>query len=243
VSRRALVAALCLSVAVVAAGCAAPGGSGDSAPTLTATDATDANALIRAHTETLRSNSFTARSKTTARDANGTFRVVTTQTWRVDPGRPVRASATRTHAVVGDAPDRYEQRPDEVTAWRRGNETTVRVESGNDSRVRAVALLNSSVRLNQALHRQLLYGLSASRNATVENVTRNGTRLYRVRAELNDTHVSSNASMTLLVDPGGYVRQVETTRTVAYRSGPRVVTRTVRFSRIGETRVERPPWA
>jgi hypothetical protein len=242
-SQRHLVVTLCLSIALITAGCAAPTTPDGSPPTLTANDATDANALIQVHTETLGSSSFTVHSRTTSRDTNETFRVTTTQTWRVEPSHPVRMNVTRTQTAVGDAPDGSAQRPDRITAWRHGNETTVRVELDTGSQVRAVDLLNSSARLNRALHRQLLYGFSTHRNATVENVTRNGTHYYRVQAELNDTHVSSNASMTLLVHRAGYVREIKTTRTVAYRSGPRVITRTVRFSRINETHVARPSWA
>ena len=232
---------ICVACLLLTAGCTAPIDS-PSSPELTSSEVTDSNSLIRAHTETLRSQTFTVRSTTTVRDANDTFRTVTNRTWRVDPRSPVRASAVRTRTVTGDVPERSQRAPDRITSWRHGNDTVVRIRSGNDTRVRDVQLLNSSVRLNSALHRQLLYRYSTRRNTTVETVTRNGTSFYRVRADLNDTHVTSNASMTLLVHPSGYVRQIETRQTVAYRSGPRVITQTVRFERVGTTTVEAPAW-
>jgi hypothetical protein len=240
--RRALTA-VCVVCLLLIAGCAAPTNAPQSATAVTASDMRDASAVIQAHTTTLQSQPFTARSTTTVRDANSTFHVTINQTWKVDPRRPVRALAVRTSTATDSAPARYRQSPDRVTAWRHGNDTTVRVESGNETEIRQVGLLNSSVRLNRALHRQLLYKYSTRRNATVETLSRNGTNFYRVQASLNDTHIASNASMTLLVNQAGYVTQIETRQTVAYRSGPRVITRTVRFDRIGTTTVRSPSWA
>jgi hypothetical protein len=203
---------------------------------------TDTSVLIRAHTETLQTNSFTVHSTTTTRDANETFRIRTERAWRVDPEPTIRAWTTSQSTVTGNAPERYEQLPERTSAWRQGNTTTVRVQSGDTARTRNANLLNTSVRLNRALHRQLLLRFSDRQNITVDEVTRNGTRLYRLQANLNDTHVTSNASMVLFVNLDGYVQRIETTQTIEYRSGPRVVTRTVRFTRVGATTVESPDW-
>lgn len=210
---------------------------------LTADDVTDTSVLIQAHTETLQTNSFTVHSTTTTRDTNSTFRVRNERTWRVDPERPIRAWTTSHVTVTGSAPERYEQQPERTSAWRQGNTTTVRVQSGDKARTRNADLLNTSVRRNRALHRQLLLRVSNRQNSTVDEVTRNGTRLYRLRANLNDTHIITNASMVLFVNPDGYVQSIEMTRTIEYRSGPRVVCRTVRFERVGSTTVESPDWA
>jgi hypothetical protein len=207
---------------------------------LTAGDVTNTNTVIQTHTATLRSQPFTVHSTTTVR--NETFQATTNQTWTVDPTPPIRAFAVRTSEATGSTPAGSKQAPSRVTAWRHGNETTVRVDTGTDAHIREVALLNSSVRLNRALHRQLLYRYSTRQNATVETLTRNGTQFYRIEATLNDTHVTSNASMTLLVNGAGYVQRIETRQTVAYRSGPRVVTETVQFNRVGTTTVEAPSW-
>lgn len=237
--------ALAVALLLLTAGCAGvlPADPESDATRLTADNATDTSALIRAHTETLRTHSFTVHTTTTTRDANDTFRVRTERTWRVNPEPPIRAWTTTRSTVTGDAPERYERAPERVSAWRQGNTTTVHIRSGDETRTRTADLLNTSVRLNRALHRQLLLRIGERRNATVDRVTRNGTRLYRIQADLNDTRVTSNGSMTLLVNPDGYVQRIETIRTVEYRSGPRVVTRTVRFSRVGATTIESPEWA
>ena len=238
-----------LTVAVagllVTAGCAGslPSELNSESPQLTADDVTDTSVLIQAHTETLQTNSFTVHSTTTTRDTNGTFRVRNDRTWRVSPEPPIRAWTTSQLTVTGNAPERYEQVPARTSAWRQGNTTTVRVQSGDKARTRNADLLNTSVRLNRALHRQLLLRVSNRQNITVDEVTRNDTRLYRLQANLNDTHVTSNPSMALFVNPDGYVQSIEMTQTIEYRSGPRVVSRTVRFERIGATTVESPDWA
>lgn len=233
---------VCVVCLLLIAGCTAPTNSSQSSPELTADDVTDTSTLTQAHTATLRSQPFTVRSTTTIRDANNTFTATVNRSWHVDPRRPVRALATENTTATGDAPRSYRQAPERISAWRHGNETTVRVESGTEVQIRQVQLLNTSVRLNRALHRQLIYRYSTRQNTTVESFTRDGTQFYRVTADLNDTHVASNASMTLLVNQQGYVQQIKTKQTVAYRSGPRVITERVRFSRTGDTSVEPPPW-
>jgi hypothetical protein len=74
------------------------------------------------------------------------------------------------------------------------------VRTGDDATYRSVAPFNSSVKLSDALQRQAIYRLHTRTNATVEPVSRNGRRLYRVAAALNDTAVTTNASLTMLVD-------------------------------------------
>jgi hypothetical protein len=245
VINRRLILTLAVSGLLLTAGCAGTltADSDSNAAELTADDVTDTSVLIKAHTDTLRANSFTVHATTTTQDQNRTFRMRTERIWRVDPRPPVQAWTTRQSTITGNAPERYEQAPEAISAWRQGNTTTVRVQSGDETRTRNADLLNTSVRLNRALHRQLLLRVSERQNTTVEAVRRNGTRLYRVHADLNDTHVTSNASLTLFVNPRGYVRRIETTQTVDYRSGPRIVTRTVRFTQVGETTVESPEWA
>ncbi len=238
---------LAVSVLLLTAGCAGTLNTDSdldsNSAELTADDVADTSVLIQAHTETLRTNSFTAHATTTTQDQNRTFRVRDERTWRVDAKPPVRVWTTSQSTITGNAPERYEQASERMSAWRQGNTTTVRIQSGNESRTRNADLLNTSVRLNSAFHRQLLLRFSERQNTTVEEVTRNGTRLYRVQTDLNKTHVTSNASMTLLVNPKGYVQRIETRQTVKYRSGPRVITQTVRFTQVGNTTIKSPEWA
>ncbi|WP_251342163.1 hypothetical protein [Haloplanus halophilus] len=227
---------------VVAAGCTAPTGGSGPPPGLSEDGVTDTSALIGAHTDALQSQPFTVRSTTTMRPTNGSFRVVSNRTWRVDPGDPIRGRVVSSRRVVGDAPPRYAAGPTSVAAWRNGTTTYRRVQRNGTATYRRVPLFDSSVKLNGALRRNSLYRLSTRRTATVEPVDRDGRRLYRVTAALNDTAVASNASMTLLVDADGVVRTLRTEATVQYRTGKRDVSTTVRITGVGTTTVERPDW-
>ena len=227
---------------LVGAGCVAPTSQSAPPPGLDDDAVTDASALVRAHTSALESRSFTVRSTTTTRPPDDDYRVVLNRTWRVDPTGPFRGSVVGTSEAVGDAPERYARHPDERASWREGTTTYRRVSADGDATYRRVGLFNASVKLSAALQRQTLYRLNTRTEATVTPVTQDGSRLYRIDAQLNDTAVTTNASMTLLVDTDGIVRTIRTNRTVQYRSGNRVVTRTVRIEDVGATTVERPDW-
>lgn len=240
-TRRHRVLIAVVSLLLVGAGCVAP--TSQSAPPGLDDDAvTDTSALVRAHTAALESRSFTAHTTTTSRPTDAEYRVVLNRTWRVDPTGTFRGSVVDTSTAVGDAPERYARGPDERAAWREGTTTYRRVERGGNVTYRRVDLFNSSVKLSAAIQRQMLYRLNTRTEATVTPVLRDGSRRYRVAASLNDTAVTTNASMTLLVDPNGIVRTMRTNQTVRYRSGNRVVTRTVRIEAVGNTTVERPDW-
>ncbi|AZH23877.1 DUF7537 family lipoprotein [Haloplanus aerogenes] len=236
------VAAVVVGLLLVGAGCVAPTSQSAPPPGLDDDAVTDANALVRAHTTALESQSFTIHATTTSRPTDADYRVVTNRTWRVDPTGTIRGSVVSTSNAVGDAPARYARRPDERASWREGTTTYRRVDADGNATYRRVDLFNSSVKLSAAIQRQTLYRLNTRTAATVTPVLRDGARRYRIDAELNDTAVTTNASMTLLVDTNGIVRTMRTTRTVRYRSGTRVVTRTVRIEDVGNTTVERPDW-
>lgn len=238
--RRLVAVVVCLTL--VGAGCAAPTSQSAPPPGLDDDAVTDANALVRAHTTALESQSFTVRATTTTRPTDADYRVVTNRTWRVDPTGTIRGSVVDTSTTVGDAPARYANRPDERASWREGTTTYRRVEANGTATYSRVDLFNSSVKLSAAIQRQALYRLNTRTEASVTPVLRDGTRRYRIEAELNDTAVTTNASMTLLVDTNGVVRTMRTAQTVRYRSGNRTVTRTVRIDGVGNTTVERPDW-
>ena len=230
-------------VLLLVAGCTAPTApTAPSPPGLTGEEVTDANALVRAHTDALGARPFAVRRTTTVRGVEREFRATTTRTWRVDPTGPVRGSAVRTVNVSGDAPERYARAPAEVAAWRNGTTAVRRVRADGDVRYRRVDPFDSSVKLNPALHRQTLYRLTTRSGATVERVSRDGSQFYRISAALNDTHVATNVSMTLLVDGAGIVREIRTAQTVRYRSGQRRITERIRFHDVGTTSVDRPGW-
>jgi hypothetical protein len=237
------VAALALCLLVVGAGCGGLADRGGTAPPgLSADGVTDATALVGAHTAALSSTSFTVRTSTTTRPVDGEYTATTNRTWRVAPGDTVRGLVTSTTSFTGDVPERVARRPDALAAYREGTVTYRRVRDDGETSYRRVDLLNTSVRLNPALQRRPIARLDDRVDATVEPVTREGRRRYRVTARLNDTQISTNATLRLLVTPAGVVRDLRSTRTVEYRSGRRIVTRTVRVTDVGETTVERPDW-
>jgi len=234
--------AIVVALLLVGAGCVAPTSQSAPPPGLDDDAVTDANALVRAHTTALESRSFTAHATTTSRPTDADYRVVLNRTWHVDPTETLRGSVVATSTAVGDAPARFARRPDERAAWREGTTTYRRVDTGRNVTYSRVDLFNSSVKLSAAIQRQALYRLNTRTETTVTPVLRNGSRRYRVEASLNDTAVTTNASMTLLVDTNGIVRRMRTNQTVRYHSGNRVVTRTVRIEGVGSTTVERPDW-
>lgn len=233
---------LVVGLLLVGAGCVAPTSQSAPPPGLDDDAVTDANALIRAHTAALESQSFTVHSTTTTRPPDGDYRVVLNRTWRVDPTGTLRGSVVGTSTAVGDAPERYAQQPDERASWREGTTTYRRVAADGNATYSRIDLFNSSVKLSAAIQRGTLYRLNTRGETAVTPVMRDGSRRYRIEAELNDTAVTTNASMTLLVDADGVVRTIRTTRTVQYRTGKRLVTRTVRLDDVGSTTVERPDW-
>ena len=235
--------ALVFVVCLLLAGCVGQTESTTTPPGITTDGVTDTSALIDAHTETLRATSFTVRSTQTMRSTDPDFAVTTNRTWRLNGTSPIRGGSVRTIAVSGEAPEPYTAGPNRIDAYRNGSNAVERVTTANDSSSRRVDRLNSSVRLNDALHRSTIYELTTRENVTVTRVSHNGTTLYRVTAALAETRIRSNASLTLFVTPAGVVRELQTARTVRYRSGPRRITRRVRITDIGTTAVERPQWA
>lgn len=234
--------ALVLAVCLLLAGCMGQAGA-PTPPGITSDGVADTSALIDAHTEALQSTSFTVKSTRTMRSPDPEFTVTTNRTWRLNGSTPVRGRSVQTISAPDTAPEQYRAGPNRIEAYRNGSTAVERVTTPNGSSIRHVDLLNSSVRLNPALHRPTINELTTGTNVSVDPVSQNGTTLYRVSADLADTGLRSNASLTLVVTPEGVVRELRTARTVRYRSGPRRITQRVRISDIGTTTVERPQWA
>lgn len=227
---------------VITAGCATVPAT-ESPPGIAEGEVTDSTRLVRAHTDALENRTFTVRSTTTMRGIERDFQVTINRTWRINSTNTVRGKVVRTTTTAGNPPERYTQAPDKVVAWRNGTNTTQRTQTETGIRYQSIDLFNSPVKLNTALQRKTIYRLTTRSNATVDRVSRNGEPLYLVSADLNDTHVTTNASMTLLVDSDGLVHEIQTAQTVRYRSGPRRIIKHVRIVDVGTTNVDRPEWA
>ena len=232
-----------LVVCLLLAGCVGQTASTPTPPGITTDGVADTSALIDAHTEALQSTSFTVTSTRTMRSPDPEFSVTTNRTWRLNGSTPVRGRSVQTISASDTAPEQYRAGPSRIEAYRNGSTAVERVTTPNGSSIRHVDLLNSSVRLNPALHRSTINELTTGTNVSVDPVSQNGTTLYRVSADLADTGIRSNASLTLLVTPEGVVEELRTARTVRYRSGPRRITQRVWISEVGTTTVERPQWA
>lgn len=246
-SRTVLTVAVCLLL--VGAGCAGVTGEGggvaapsDPPPGLTADEVTDASALVGAHTRALSNRTFTVRTTSRTHPVEGGWTRTTNRTWRLDAGDPVRGTVTSRSKTTGDPPDRVAGARTRLSAYREGSTTYRRVANGSSVTYDRIGLLNTSVRLNQPLQRRPIASLSDRTNASVEPVVVDGQPRYRVTATLATRGAISNASIRLLVSPEGVVRSLRVRRTVEYRSGKRVVTRTARIEDVGSTTIDRPEW-
>lgn len=241
-NERHVVALVAVAVLVAGTGCSALSGGQSPPPGLSEDGVTSTAALIEAHTEALRNQSFTVRMTTTIRPVNGEYEVTSNSTQRVDPTGTFRGYVERERRATGDAPKRYDRSPDEIAAWREGSVTYRRTVINGTPTYRRVGLLNSSVKLSDALGRQIVLALDDRTNATVETFSDGDSRRHSVSAGLNDTGYSTNRTIELLVAPNGVIREIRVEQTYQYQSGTRRVTRTIRFLNVGSTTVERPDW-
>ena len=227
------------------------------APGVTADGVVDATALVGAHVEALAGRSFTVTRHTRGVDpvTNETTREVTT-TWRIDARETVRGRyesrwTTVPRSLVGD------RRPPRVVDAYRADGTVLRrvVTDGDADATGEVNttgdaganvsfarpdLTQTGLRLTPALHREVIVAVGDAASVTVQPVARDDTRRYRLTARLPDDRYRTNRTVELLVTPDGRVTEIRQ----QFRSGvtDSVITRTVRFSAVGETRVERPAW-
>ena len=234
-----MAAVLAVATLLVTAGCAAT--TSGTPPGLSEENVTDANALVASHTDTLDSQSFTVEVTRTVTDPNGELNAHINGTYRFEPSGTVEGRIVTTTQLGTDPPQPYDQIAKERDAYRRGNVTYVRSVRGDNVTYRQTGLFNSSVTLGRALQRRTINALNERQNATVEPVTVDGERHYRIHAHLNDSQFRENAVLNLTVTSDGLVRELTFRRIVALRNTQRLTTH-VRVSRVGETTVKRPDW-
>ncbi|WP_049902751.1 DUF7537 family lipoprotein [Halococcus agarilyticus] len=93
-----------------------------------------------------------------------------------------------------------------------------------------------------------LFGAMETR--VVDRTVRNGTRLYRVRgSDLTSTFALDdewenphNAVLVAFVDPRGFVHEYRLRYVASLDGDPVRVSRRVRYTDVGSTTIERPPW-
>lgn len=229
------------------------------APGVTADGVVDATALVQAHVRALTERSFTVTRRVRGVDTatNETTRELTA-TWRIDTRDGFRGTyesrwATVPQSLVGD------RRPPAAVSTYRADETVARrivTDAGDagdaddagdagdtgDENVTfdRPPLTDTVLRLTPALHRAPIAALGDAEEVTVQSVTRDGTQRYRIAARLPENRIRSNRTVELLVTSEGRVTDIRH-QFVRDATGS-VVTRTIRFRAVGETRVERPAW-
>lgn len=216
-------------------------------PGVTADGVVDATALVQAHVRALTERSFTVTRRVRGVDTatNETTRELTA-TWRIDARDGFRGTyesrwVTVPQSLVCD------RRPPEAVSTYRADETVSRriVTDAGDAGDENVTfdrppLTDTVLRLTPALHRAPVAALGDAEEVSVQSVTRDGTQRYRIAARLPENRIRSNRTVELLVTPEGRVTDIRH-RFVRDATGS-VVTRTIRFRAVGETRVERPAW-
>lgn len=219
------------------------------APGLNESGVTDSAALADAHVAVLRNTSYTILTNMTARAPDSTLRA------RLNATRKVVHEPTRTYGqsdVKGENPRAVGLAGYDLEVWATENGTWYAVEQSNGTDYRKVAdRLRPSAA--ERANRATIFVLFSALNTTVEGTeTRNGTTLYRVESTgvQNPGTLASqlrvdaveNVSVTALVADSGLVYEYHLEYTATLAGNTSHVERTVRFTALGETSVERPSW-
>jgi len=216
-------------------------------PGLSASGVTDAEALAAAHASALVNTSYTVVTTLTARDGaavvarqNATTRVVH------DPTRSFQRVET-----AGEDPASLALSPADVEVWSDENGSWWAIDRANGTTYRRMADdLDPAV--GDRTGRDRLYVLLTATDTTLAGTTtENGTTLYRVRAtggdddllaQTLDAETVANLTASILVGEDGVVRRYRVTYDATVGNVTARVTRTVRFTALGGTTVERPGW-
>ncbi len=227
------------------------------APGVSESGVTDPMKLRNAHAMALGRISYTVTEVYEARYANGTLRSRTEVVGRIDENRTRYHVTTELDGeklvVYGGNHVRMEWFADGERAFRRTTSNgSVVVENemiGPDGRPippREAFVFDSTSGTE-------LYRTFAAVNATdVEAVTRDGTRLVRIRGSeiehpdllVRDERVSnpSNLSFTAFVGQSGIVRDLRLSYDATLNGTPIEMSWTLRYERLGATAVHRPAW-
>lgn len=210
------------------------------APGLSEDGVTDPWDLAEAHANVLRNASYTVSSAETNWYANGSLAGQTASTTRFGSNGSA-AFSNRVNPGSGMASPDGVRRYD---AWSNDSAAFSRSELANGS-VEYTRLPELPI-LGDPTGRDSLYGIYASYEFdVVDRFDRNGTTYYRlVSTGVTDANAGrfSNASVAVLLDETGLVREYHVTGEQSVGSGTYHVDRTVRYTHVGDTTVERPGW-
>ena len=196
--------------------------------------------LAQAHAAVLRNTSYTVTSASTNWFPNGTLATQQAMTSRSGANGTRSASVRMLSGPGLSSPENLAR----YDAWTNGSAAYVRTELTNGTVEYARWPGFPTVR--DPTGRDTLYGLYATYEFTVaDQFERGGTTYYRlVSTELgpNATTPFSNASVSILLDERGVVREYHVSGEKTAGSETFLVDRTVRFSALGNTTVGRPAW-
>ena len=220
----------------------------DLAPGLNESGVADPWKLADAHRGALNDTSYTVRTNLTAR-GNGTILAHTNSTVKVAAGgTPQR---TR-YEVGGERPGVIGAFGRDVEAWSDENRTLYAMEGPNGTTYQRVSDDQRPSSGTPAGRDHIYLLLSGFETTVTGTETRDGTTLYRVNstdvaqpeilADELRTETVRNASLSALVTEDGLVREYHVEYAGTVENATVEVERTTRFTRLGETTVERPPW-
>lgn len=213
-------------------------------PGLNESGVTDPLALTDAHRETLENTSYTMLVTSSIRAPNGTVFSQGTTTHRIAAGGDsyVTISAQMSeNATEAFGFDRYH-----LEVWANGTDAVVaRDYPGNETSYEVLGRSDAPMPPTTGWER--LYSAFGMVNTTyVGEVERNGTTLHKVvstgTGATDDAIAGGTPDYTALIDSDGVVRSFRATQHSTYQGQPVVITRTMRFTEIGDTTVERPDW-
>jgi hypothetical protein len=225
------------------------------APGLTRQGVVEPVTLGRAHEAVLEETSYTALSKKTVRYTNGTVIIRETSTSHV-------VAPTERYYVrfKGRGPESYKFNATfwSWEFWSDGERTLIARSQGNNTTYRHYESANPPAYTPDPLQGEQFYDLFYAINTNVVNQTmRNGTTLYRLTAtEITDTDAlfrinnryknPRDLSFYAVIDSRGLVHRYliayTATLTTTSRPTPVRIVETSRYTEIGNTTVERPPW-
>jgi hypothetical protein len=264
--RRSILSAL-VALVVILAGCNGLALGGDETPTSTVTPAdvptdeptptpvpqlapgftgegvTEPFVLAEAHAAVLENTSYTYHENTTARYTNGTvYTHGTTHTQSV-------ANDSRFYIVQsGSNVEVYKTK--RLSIWSNGERTLVARTSNNTTSYTARRSANGESAFGGTSSERLAALFSSVKTRVVGQEQRNGTTVYRVAATnvTNPTVLERgwqnprNVTLRALISSQGLVREYQVNYTATRNSSTVHVNRRIRYTNIGNTTVERPPW-
>lgn len=217
------------------------------APGLNEGGVTDPWKLADAHRAALNDTSYTVTTNLTARE-NGTVLARSNSTVKVAAGGLPVVSRNE---VGGERPGAISLLGHGFEVWVDENQSLYAMEEPNGTTYqRAAAESRPPVHPEGRDHLYLLFvGLDTTVTGTE---TRDGTTLYRVNstgvadadvlADELRTETVENASLSALVTEDGLVREYRVEYAGTVGNDTVRIERTTRFTGLGETTVERPPW-